>query len=95
MRSSLARITTAAVISGLAVFGAAGAASADDSLAVGGNVSSADGGALAVGGDAEALVEHALAVGGDASSAEGWAFAVGGDAYGNGLAGAVGGDSSS
>jgi hypothetical protein len=99
MRSSLARTTTAVLVAGLALFGAAGTASADmmypHSLAVGGDVSSDDSSALAVGGDAESIVEHALAVGGDASSTDGPAFAVGGDADGEGMAGAVGGDATS
>ncbi|GJF33531.1 hypothetical protein KNE206_62310 [Kitasatospora sp. NE20-6] len=100
MRSSLARITTAALVSGLALFGAAGTASAHmehphGAFAVGGDAYATEGGALAVGGDAEAIVEHALAVGGDAFSEEGPALAVGGDADGAGLGLAVGGDSSS
>ncbi|GAA2145497.1 hypothetical protein GCM10009760_34220 [Kitasatospora kazusensis] len=88
MRITIAKITAAAALSGIALLSGAGVASAHchhphGALAVGGDASAhKDGGALAVGGDAEAICGAALAVGGDATSQDGDALAVGGDASG-------------
>ncbi|MDH6576097.1 hypothetical protein [Kitasatospora sp. MAP5-34] len=76
MRTTIAKITAAAALTGFALLAGAGVASAHEChhhphgvLAVGGDSSATGGSALAVGGDASAMGGDALAVGGDASSA--------------------------
>lgn len=96
MRTTIAKITAAAALTGFALFAGAGVADAHvckhhhphGALAVGGDAvfHGDDGDALAVGGDAHAHDGDgdALAVGGDAHAQDGDALAVGGDATGHG-----------
>ncbi|WP_441246814.1 hypothetical protein [Kitasatospora sp. McL0602] len=102
MRTTIAKFTAAAALTGFAVFAGAGVASAHvchphGGFTVGGDASSQTGDAGAVGGDASSMTGNAGAVGGDATAyGEGVAAAVGGDAESMcGAAFAVGGDAMS